>query len=53
MLPFSEACERNKNPILEILRETFAARSDVLEIGSGTGQHAVYFADQLPHLLWH
>jgi SAM-dependent methyltransferase len=53
MLPFSEACERNKNPILEVLRETFAARSDVLEIGSGTGQHAVYFAAQLPHLVWH
>jgi len=53
MLPFSEACERNKGPILEVLRGHFADRSHVLEIGSGTGQHAVYFAAHLPHLTWH
>lgn len=53
MLPFSEACERNKGPILEILRRAFATRSSVLEIGSGTGQHAMYFAANLPHLTWH
>src|ERR1700692_437309 len=53
MLPFSEACERNKGPILEVLRATFADRSQVLEIGSGTGQHAVHFAAQLAHLIWH
>jgi SAM-dependent methyltransferase len=53
MLPFSEACERNKGPILEVLRRHFADRSHVLEIGSGTGQHAVYFAAHLPHLTWH
>jgi SAM-dependent methyltransferase len=53
MLPFSEACERNKEPILGILRACFANRLQVLEIGSGTGQHAVYFAAQLPHLVWH
>jgi SAM-dependent methyltransferase len=53
VLPFSEACERNKQPILEVLRARFAGRSQVLEIGSGTGQHAVYFAAQLPHLVWH
>jgi hypothetical protein len=53
MLPFSEACERNKEPILQVLRARFADRSQVLEIGSGTGQHAVYFAAQLPHLVWH
>ena len=53
MLPFSEASERNKEPILEVLRICFADRSQVLEIGSGTGQHAVYFAAQLPHLVWH
>jgi hypothetical protein len=40
MMPFSEACERNKGPILEVLRGAFADRSHVLEIGSGTGQHA-------------
>jgi len=53
VLPFSEACERNKDPILALLRTVFAGRSDVLEIGSGTGQHAVYFAAQLPALTWH
>jgi cyclopropane fatty-acyl-phospholipid synthase-like methyltransferase len=53
MLPFSEACERNKGPILEMLRPAFADRTQVLEIGSGTGQHAVYFAAHLTHLIWH
>jgi cyclopropane fatty-acyl-phospholipid synthase-like methyltransferase len=53
MLPFSEACERNKDPILAVLREAFAARRQVLEIGSGTGQHALHFAQHLPHLMWH
>jgi cyclopropane fatty-acyl-phospholipid synthase-like methyltransferase len=52
MLPFSEACERNKDPILEVLRRAFADRSMVLEIGSGTGQHAVYFAANLKNLVW-
>jgi SAM-dependent methyltransferase len=53
MLPFSAACERNKDPILEVLRIRFAGRAQVLEIGSGTGQHAVYFARALEHLAWH
>jgi cyclopropane fatty-acyl-phospholipid synthase-like methyltransferase len=53
MLPFSEACERNKAPILEVLRVAFADRTHVLEIGSGTGQHAVHFAAHLTHLTWH
>jgi hypothetical protein len=53
MLPSSEACERNKGPILEVLRSAFAAPGQVLEIGSGTGQHAVHFAAHLPHLTWH
>ena len=52
MLPFSEACERNKGPILEILTRALANSSAVLEIGSGTGQHAVHFARNLPHLTW-
>jgi len=51
-LPFSEACERNKDPILEKLREHFAAATRVLEIGSGTGQHALHFAAALPQLAW-
>jgi SAM-dependent methyltransferase len=53
MLPFSAACERNKDPILEVLRICFAGRDRVLEIGSGTGQHAVHFARALGHLIWH
>jgi SAM-dependent methyltransferase len=53
MLPFSEACERNKAPILDVLRIAFAQRTQVLEIGSGTGQHAVHFAGHLSHLMWH
>jgi hypothetical protein len=50
--PFSEACERNQAPILAVLREVFADRAFVLEIGSGTGQHAVHFAAGLLHLVW-
>jgi Protein of unknown function (DUF938) len=50
--PFSPACERNRDPILSVLRENFADRKRVLEIGSGTGQHAVTFAKALPHLVW-
>ncbi len=53
MLAFSEACERNKAAILAILRSAFADRLQVLEIGSGTGQHAVHIAAQLPHLTWY
>ena len=50
--PLAEACERNRGPILEVLREHFADRRHVLEIGSGTGQHAVHFAAALPQLVW-
>lgn len=52
MLPFSDACERNKDPILGVLREAFAQRRRVIEVGAGTGQHAVHFARHLPHLHW-
>ena len=52
MKPFSEACEENKQPILDVLQEHLRDRRHVLEIGSGTGQHAVYFAQQLPHIFW-
>ncbi|MDM3870427.1 DUF938 domain-containing protein [Porticoccus sp. W117] len=51
--PFSQACENNKSPILDVLKEVFAQSKKVLEVGSGTGQHAVFFAPQLPHLQWH
>jgi len=50
--PNSPSCERNREPILSVLRGHFADRRHVLEIGSGTGQHAVYFAAALPHLTW-
>jgi hypothetical protein len=50
--PHSPACERNRDPILAVLREHFTDRTQVLEIGSGTGQHAVHFAAALPHLTW-
>lgn len=50
--PYSQSCENNKNPILNILRNTFKDSKSVLEVGSGTGQHAVYFAEMLPHLVW-
>jgi SAM-dependent methyltransferase len=52
MKPFSESCEQNKQPILEVLQQHLASARRVLEIGSGTGQHAVVFAAQLPHLHW-
>ena len=51
-LAHSDACERNKEPILAILREAFAGHTHVLEIGSGTGQHAVHFALAMPEIVW-
>jgi len=52
VLPFSEASERNKGPILEILRKELSGRRRVVEIGAGTGQHAVHFARELSYLDW-
>jgi cyclopropane fatty-acyl-phospholipid synthase-like methyltransferase len=52
MKPYSESCEQNRWPILEVLRVALADRSRLLEIGSGTGQHAVYFAPEFPQLTW-
>lgn len=51
-LPFSPACERNREPILAVLREHLREPGRVLEIGGGTGQHAEHFAARLPHLHW-
>ncbi len=51
-LPFSQACENNKQPILEVLQSELQGFTHVLEIGSGTGQHSVYFSPKLPHLKW-
>lgn len=53
MKSFSQACENNKDPILSKLKVYLADVSEVLEIGSGTGQHSVYFAANLPHLQWY
>jgi SAM-dependent methyltransferase len=50
--PFSQACELNKAPILDVLKEVLRDRQRVLEVASGTGQHAVYFGAHLPHLSW-
>jgi cyclopropane fatty-acyl-phospholipid synthase-like methyltransferase len=50
--PFSDACERNRDPIFSALRSHFSDRERVLEIGSGTGQHAVHFAKKMPSLIW-
>jgi cyclopropane fatty-acyl-phospholipid synthase-like methyltransferase len=53
MKPFAESSEQNKLPILEVLRRYLSNVESVLEIGSGTGQHAVYFARQFPSLQWY
>ena len=51
-LPYSQACENNKAPILDVLQRVFSSSREVLEIGAGTGQHATHFAEHLPHLTW-
>ncbi|WP_461536641.1 DUF938 domain-containing protein [Spongorhabdus nitratireducens] len=50
--PFSQACENNKTPILDVLQHYFKNSRKVLEIGTGTGQHAVHFARNMPFLQW-
>ena len=50
--PFAESTEQNKEPILAVLQKEFIEPGVVLEIGGGTGQHAVYFSSELPHLSW-
>jgi cyclopropane fatty-acyl-phospholipid synthase-like methyltransferase len=52
MKPFAEASERNRQPILSVLLRIFKDTRSVLEIGSGTGQHAAYFTQALRHLTW-
>ena len=51
-LPLSQACENNQQPILEILQQELQDFTHVLEVGSGTGQHSVYFAPRLAHVNW-
>lgn len=50
--PFAPSCERNQGPILEVLQRHLGDARRVLEIGSGTGQHAVHFAAAMPWLTW-
>ncbi len=54
--PYSESCDQNRNPILGVIQPLLTNQEingkSVLEIGSGTGQHAVYFAQKMPHLIW-
>lgn len=50
--PFSPACERNRLPILEKLKDLLKEGDHIFEIGSGTGQHALYFSDALPQISW-
>ena len=50
--PFSQSCENNKQPILQVIQTVFNKPATVWEIGSGTGQHACYFAQNLPHIIW-
>ena len=52
MKRFAQACDRNQAPILAVLKEVLPNRGKVLEIGSGTGQHAAYFSHFLPNLTW-
>ena len=51
-LPYSEACERNRKPILDVLRQVLPDKGSLLEIGSCTGQHLVFFAASFPGISW-
>ena len=53
MKPYAESCDQNREPILAVIQPLLADCSSVLEIGSGTGQHAVFFAGNMPRLVWH
>lgn len=52
MKPYSGACDQNRDPIVSVLEQLLPEACTVLEVGTGTGQHAVYFAEKLPHLTW-
>lgn len=52
MKPYAESCEQNRAPILSVIKPRLADSLALLEIGSGTGQHAVYFAPEMPQLSW-
>jgi cyclopropane fatty-acyl-phospholipid synthase-like methyltransferase len=50
--PYSESCDQNRDPIYNIIQPLLKDKKNVLEVGSGTGQHAAYFAKRMPHLIW-
>ena len=50
--PYSESCDQNRDPIFKVIQPLLKDKKTVLEVGSGTGQHAVYFAKEMPHLIW-
>lgn len=52
MKPFAESSVENRQPIFEVIEPLLKDSKTVLEIGSGTGQHAVYFSEDMPHLTW-
>ena len=51
--PYAESCDQNRDAIFAVIQPLLSNSNSVLEIGSGTGQHAVYFSEKLPHLIWH
>ena len=51
-LPFSQACEKNKEPILKVLKEYISDQESLLEIAGGTGQHGEFFAKGFPNIVW-
>lgn len=51
--PYAEACDRNQEAIFSVIEPLFSRSKAILEVGSGTGQHAIYFAERLPHLIWY
>ncbi len=50
--PYAQACDKNGPPILDVLRQKLPNHGRVLEIASGTGQHAVFFGEALPNIEW-
>ena len=51
--PYSESCDQNSDAILSVIQPLLSECENLLEIGSGTGQHAVFFARNMPSITWH
>ena len=52
MKPYAESCDQNRDPIFEVIQPLLIDKKNLLEVGSGTGQHAAYFSQKMPHLIW-